>query len=78
MKMMMTSFILDAAILAFNIFILFILLSYILYNPARNMLKKRQEMITATREETAKANKEAIALKEEYDAKLKEIGRAHV
>ena len=61
----------DAAILAFNIFILFILLSYILYNPARNMLKKRQEMITATREETAKANKEAIALKEEYDAKLK-------
>ena len=29
------------------------------------MLKKRQEMITATREETATANEEAKALKEE-------------
>ena len=48
--------------------LLFILLSYILFNPVRNMLKKRQEMITATREETAEANKEAKALKEEYDA----------
>ena len=65
----------DAAILAFNIFLLFILLSYILYNPARNMLKKRQEMITATREETAAANKEAKALKDEYDAKLKDAER---
>ena len=66
----------DAAILAFNIFLLFILLSYILFNPARNMLKKRQEMITATREETAVANEEAKALKEEYDAKLKEADKA--
>lgn len=62
----------DAAILAINIFLLFILLSYILYNPVRNMLKKRQEMITATREETAAANEEAKALKNEYDAKLKD------
>lgn len=62
----------DAAILAINIFLLFILLSYILYNPVRNMLKKRQEMITATREETAAANEEAKALKSEYDAKLKD------
>ena len=66
----------DAAILAVNIFLLFILLSYILFNPARNMLKKRQEMITATREETAAANEEAKALKDEYDAKLKDADKA--
>ena len=66
----------DAAILAVNIFLLFILLSYILFNPARNMLKKRQEMITATREETAAANEEAKALKDEYDAKLKDAVKA--
>ena len=36
---------LDAAITAFNVFILFVLLSYILFNPVRNMLKKRQDKI---------------------------------
>lgn len=66
----------DAAILAINIFLLFILLSYILINPARNMLKKRQDMITATREETNAANEDAKALKEEYEAKLKDADKA--
>lgn len=66
----------DAAVLAINIFLLFILLSYILFNPVRNMLKKRQNMITETREETAAANEEAKALKEEYEAKLKDADKA--
>ena len=62
---------LDAAITAVNVFILFILLSYILYNPVRNMLKKRQDKITSDRE-TAEANKkEALALKKEYEEKLR-------
>lgn len=65
----------DAGILAINIFILFILLSYILFNPVRNMLKKRQDQITATREETAAANDDAKALKSEYEAKLKEADK---
>ncbi len=65
----------DAAILAINIFLLFILLSYILFNPVRNMLKKRENMITQTREDTAAANEEAKALKEEYDTKLKDAGK---
>lgn len=66
----------DAGVLAINIFLLFILLSYILFNPVRNMLKKRQEQITATREETAAANDEAKALKVEYEAKLKDADKA--
>ena len=65
----------DAAVLAINIFLLFILLSYLLFNPVRNMLKKRQEQITATREETEAANEDAKALKIEYEAKLKEADK---
>ena len=40
----------DAAITAINVFILFLLLSVILFNPVRNMLKKRQDKITSDRE----------------------------
>lgn len=66
---------LDAAITAVNVFILFILLSYILFNPVRSMLKKRQDKITSDRE-TAEANKsEALALKKEYEEKLKQADK---
>ena len=62
---------LDATITAVNVFILFLLLSYILFKPLRAMLKKRQDKITSDRE-TAESNKaDAIALKEEYEEKLK-------
>ena len=61
----------DAAVTAVNVFILFLLLTFILFNPVRNMLKKRQDKITSDRE-TAESNKaDAIALKEEYEEKLK-------
>ena len=62
---------LDAAITAVNVFILFILLSYILYNPVRNMPKKRQDKITSDRETAESNKKEALALKKEYEEKLR-------
>lgn len=62
---------LDAAITAVNVFILYILLSYILYNPVRNMLKKRQDKITSDRETAESDKKEALALKKEYEEKLR-------
>ena len=62
---------LDAAITAVNVFILFILLSYILYNPVRTMLKKRQDKITSDRETAESDKKEALALKKEYEEKLR-------
>ena len=66
---------LDAAITAVNVFILFVLLSYILFKPVRAMLKKRQDKITNDRE-TAKADREsALALKKEYEEKLKAIDK---
>ena len=61
----------DASILAVNVFVLFILLSFILFNPVRNMLKKRQDKITSDRETAESNRQEAIALKQEYEEKLK-------
>ena len=40
----------DAAVTAVNVFVLFLLLTFILFNPVRNMLKKRQDKITSDRE----------------------------
>ena len=62
---------LDAAITAVNVFILFILLSYILYNPVRTMLKKRQDKLTSERETAESDKAAALALTKEYDEKLK-------
>ncbi len=65
----------DAAFLALNVFILFTVMSYFLFNPVRDMLKKRKERIENDIE-TAKQNKEdALALKSEYEAKLKEADK---
>ena len=61
----------DASITAINVFILFILLSFILFNPVRIMLKKRQDKITSDRENAEADKKEALAMKQEYEAKLK-------
>lgn len=61
----------DSLFLAINIFILFTVMSYFMFNPVRNMLQKRREKIK-NEIETAKQNKsDALALKEDYENKLK-------
>lgn len=65
----------DAVVLAINIFLLFVLLSYILFNPVRDVLRKRQEKITNDRESAAADKEEANALKLQYDSKLKEVDK---
>lgn len=65
----------DAGILAINIFLLFVLFSFLMFNPARDLLKKRQDKITSDRE-TAKADmEEALAMKQEYEKRLKEADK---
>ena len=46
-------------------------LSYILFNPVRDMLKKRQQMVQETKDTANKEKEDALALKAEYEAKLK-------
>ena len=68
-------FLFDAVVLALSMLVLFTLLSYILFNPVRDMLEKRKQRV-AEEQETAKQNRqEAIAYKEEYEQKLKEVDK---
>ena len=53
------------------VFCLFVGLSYILFNPVRDMLKKRQQMVQETKDTANKEKEDALALKAEYEEKLK-------
>ena len=56
---------------AIAVFVLFLAMSYILFNPVRDMLKKRQEMVQETKDTANREKEDALALKAEYDAKMK-------
>ena len=65
----------DVVITGINIFILFFDMSYLLFNPARDFLEKRRQKIAGDLE-TARSSKEsAVALKAEYEEKLKTIDK---
>lgn len=61
----------DACLTALNVFVLFVLLSYLLFNPARNLIKKRQDRVREELETAAKEKADAFAFKAEYDERLK-------
>lgn len=63
----------DTAIELIAIFVLFIGMSYLLFNPAREFLKKRQDKIREEMETAAKNNAEADTLKADYAKKLSGI-----
>ena len=60
----------DAVILALAVGFLFFLLSALLFNPARELMRKRQEKIQGEMETAAKDMADAKQMKAEYDAKL--------
>ena len=63
----------DATLTAISVFVLFLLASYLLFNPARELLKKRQDKIKGDLDSASKDKEDAAALKAEYDAKMKDI-----
>ncbi len=65
----------DSLITMIAMFALFVLLSYLLFNPARTMLEKRQERIREQLDTAAKEKEDAIKFKAEYDAKLKNVDK---
>lgn len=65
----------DSIFLAINIFILFTFMSYFMFNPVRDMLNKRREKIRNDIETATQNKDDAIALKAEYEVKLKEIDK---
>ena len=65
----------DTVLLMLAMLVMYPLLSYLLFNPARDFLKKRQERIKNDID-TAQADKEqAKLLKEDYDARIKNINK---
>lgn len=65
----------DALLMAPAIFVLFFLLSYLLFNPARKFLKDRQDRIAKDISDAKEDKESAAALKAEYESKLKNIDK---
>lgn len=63
----------DAVLLAIAVFVMFLFLSYMLFNPAREMLKKRQDKVKDEIDSAEKSKEDAAKLKEEYENRLREI-----
>lgn len=65
----------DAVLLAIAVFFLFLLMSYLLFNPARKLLKDRQDRIDNDINHAKEDKESAAALKAEYEGKLKDIDK---
>lgn len=60
----------DTVILLLAVFFLFILLSYLVFNPARELLRKRREKIAGEMETAEREKADAIQMKSVYEGKL--------
>lgn len=63
----------NTLLMAAAIFVLFLLMSNLLFNPARKFLKDRQERIAKDISDAKDDKESAAALKAEYESKLKNI-----
>ena len=63
----------DAAWSALAVFILFLAMSYLLFNPVRELLEKRQARIKEDLDSAAKDKEEAASIKSEYEGRLREV-----
>ena len=63
----------DATLMIIAVFVLFLIASYFLFNPVREMMAKRQAKIKGELDSAAKDREDASLLKEQYEEKLKNI-----
>ena len=68
----------DAVLLALAVFVMFTFLSYLLFNPARDFLKKRQDKIKNDLDTAAADKADARKLKEDYNAKIQNINAEEI
>ncbi|MBR5407962.1 MAG: F0F1 ATP synthase subunit B [Lachnospiraceae bacterium] len=61
----------DAILTAVSVFFLFLFLSYLLFNPVRDMLNKRREKIQDDIDSAKKDKEAADAMRAEYEDKLR-------
>ena len=65
----------DSVLTMIAVLVLFILASYLLFNPVREFLKKRQDKIKSDIDSAIEDKESAKQLREEYEAKLKDIDK---
>lgn len=65
----------DSCLTIIAIFVLFFMLSYLLFEPARKLLNNRKEKIKNELDEAKNSMDEASKLKAEYEDKLKKIDK---
>ncbi|MBO4281115.1 MAG: F0F1 ATP synthase subunit B [Lachnospiraceae bacterium] len=65
----------DAVIVGCAVFFLFFLLSYLVFNPARELMRKRREAIAQNIADAEKEKEDALEFKKEYDARLRNVDR---
>lgn len=68
-------FLADAFILTLAVFVLFVILSYLVFNPARDLLRRRQEKIQNNLDSAEKEKANAEKIKSEYDEKLRNVAK---
>ena len=65
----------DTVVRACSMLVLFTAMSYLFFNPVRDMLEKRKQRVADEQETAKKEREEAIVYKEEYEQKLKEADK---
>lgn len=65
----------DSTLTIIAVFVLFAIMSYFLFNPARKMLNDRQAKIKGELDDAKSSMEEANRLREEYEAKLRDIDK---
>ena len=65
----------DASLMIVALFFLFLIMSYLLFNPARKLLNDRREKIRSDLENAVKDKEDAAALKAEYESRLAKVDK---
>ncbi len=65
----------DATLMIIAVFVLFLVASYFLFNPVREMLAKRQAKIKDELDSAQSDKEEAAALRVQYEEKLRSINK---
>ena len=65
----------DSVLLAISVFFLFLLLSYLLFNPVRKFMEDRQNKIAGELKDAENDKEEAAKLRAQYEEKLKAIDK---
>ena len=65
----------DTVVMACSMLVLFTAMSYLFFNPVRDMLENRKKRVEDEQVAAKEEHKEAIAYKEEYESKLKEADK---